>query len=102
MSRLIDADALKEDIIELLEIEWGYEGIREDVSRIIDSMPATEERPHGECGTCKHFVKGGLDGKTYVCEHPSIDQDDYYNYAFLTMDENDFCSCYEKKEGETE
>lgn len=58
-----------------------------------------EERPHGECGTCKHYVKGGLDGKTYVCEHPSIDQDDYFNYAFLTMDENDFCSCYEKKEG---
>ena len=46
--RLIDADALKENIIDLLEIEWGYEGIREDVSRIIDSMPTVEERPHGE------------------------------------------------------
>lgn len=44
--RLIDADALKEEIIDLLEIEWGYEGIREDVSRIIDSMPTVEERPH--------------------------------------------------------
>lgn len=62
-----------------------------------------KERPHGECGTCKHFVKGGLNGKTYVCEHPNIEQDDYFNYAFLTMDEKDFCSCYEnyeKKEGE--
>lgn len=47
MTRLIDADALKEKIIDLLEYEWGYEGIREDVSRIIDSMPTAEERPHG-------------------------------------------------------
>ena len=47
--RLIDADASKEKIIELLEIEWGYEGIREDVSRIIDSMP-TMEKDHTESG----------------------------------------------------
>ena len=60
------------------------------------------KRPHGECGTCKHFVKGGLDGNTYVCEHPDIEQDDYYNYACLAVEENDFCSSYEpyKKEGD--
>lgn len=57
-------------------------------------------RPHRECRTCKHFVKGGLDGKTYVCEHPNIEQDDYFNYAFLMVEENDFCSRYEEKEGE--
>ena len=57
------------------------------------------DRPIGECKTCKHFVKGGLDGKTYVCEHPSIELDDYFDYACLAMEENDFCSCYEKKEG---
>ena len=44
--RLIDADAFKEKVIDLLEIEWGYEEIREDVSRIIDNVP-TVERPHG-------------------------------------------------------
>lgn len=61
-----------------------------------------EQRTHGECGTCKHFVKGGLDGNTYVCEHPDIEQDDYYNYACLMVEEKDFCSSYEpyKKEGE--
>lgn len=61
-----------------------------------------EQRTHGECGTCKHFVKGGLDGNTYVCEHPDIEQDDYYNYACLAVEENDFCSSYEpyKKEGD--
>lgn len=55
------------------------------------------ERPHGECRTCKHFVRGGLDGKTYVCEHPDILLDDYFDYACITMDENDFCSRYEKE-----
>ncbi|MBQ1294165.1 MAG: hypothetical protein IIY21_09010 [Clostridiales bacterium] len=61
---------------------------------------AYEQRPHGECRTCKHFVRGRLDGKTYVCEHPDIELDDYFDYACITMDENDFCSRYEKKEGE--
>lgn len=61
-----------------------------------------EELPHGKCKTCKYFVKGGLDGKTYVCEHPNIEQDDYYNYACLIVEKNDFCSSYEarKKEGD--
>lgn len=94
--RLIDADKVNKTIDRFI----GY--LDEDmILRIkmkISAIP-TVERPHGECGTCKHYIKGGLDGKTYVCEHPSIEQDDYFNYAFLAMDENDFCSCYEKKEG---
>lgn len=92
MSRLIDADRLRNIALSLRDVEMVYE---------IDQSP-TVEQTHGECKTCKHYVKGGLDGKTYVCEHPSIEQDDYYNYACITMDENDFCSCYEKKEGKTE
>jgi len=60
-----------------------------------------DERPHGECRTCKHFVRGGLDGKTYVCEHPKIELDDYYDYSCLMVEETDFCSSYEKKEGES-
>jgi len=69
------------------------------------AIEALKDRPQGECKTCKHFVKGGLDGKTYVCEHPDIEQDDDFNYAFLVMKENDFCSRYEpkeKKEGDEE
>lgn len=76
--RLIDADALKEKIIDLLEIEWGYEGIRENVSRIIDSMPTIEERPHGEwkktthaivCSNCGHNIEHRLFGAymRYCC-----------------------------------
>ena len=59
-------------------------------------------RPHGECRTCMHFVRGGLDGKTYVCEHPDLEQDDYFNYAFINMEATDFCSRYEKEEGDNE
>jgi hypothetical protein len=59
-----------------------------------------DERPHGECKTCKHFVKGGLDGKTYVCEHPDIVLDDHFDYACIEMNEDDFCSRYVPREGD--
>ena len=62
---------------------------------------ALADRPHGECRTCKHFVKGGLDGKTYVCEHPCIELDDYFDYACIAMEESDFCSQYEKRGGKS-
>lgn len=55
---------------------------------------------HGECRTCKHYVIGQIDGKTYVCEHPEIQLEHYYDYACIMMDDNDFCSRYEAKEGE--
>lgn len=76
----------------------------EEINKALDMAIEALKKPHGECGTCKHFVKGGLDGNTYVCEHPDIEQDDYYNYACLAVEEKDFCSSYEpyKKEGETE
>lgn len=97
-----------EEAIDILKDLWGFQkSERYAEKQIRDALElaikALKEKPHGECRTCKHYTKGGLDGKTYVCEHPSIDQDDYFNYAFLTMDENDFCSCYENyksKEGE--
>ena len=59
-----------------------------------------QARPHGECKTCKHFVKGGLDGKTYVCEHPDIVLDDHFDYACIEMNEDDFCSRYVPREGD--
>lgn len=61
---------------------------------------ALKDRPHGECKTCKHFVKGGLDGKTYVCEHPDIVLDDHFDYACIEMNEDDFCSRYVPREGD--
>lgn len=100
MTRLIDADALIEVMEERKKI-WLSKCEYNDAIREAKKAP-TVERPHGECRTCKHFVKGGLDGKTYVCEHPNIEREDYYDYACLMVEENDFCSSYEarKKEGE--
>lgn len=34
--RLIDADKVVNGIADLMEIEWGYEGIKEDIKRICD------------------------------------------------------------------
>lgn len=88
-------------------LELAIEALTENESLAKTVIEASEllrkQRPHGTCKTCKHYVKGGLDGKTYVCEHPNIEQDDYYNYACLMVEENDFCSSYEaiKKEGGT-
>lgn len=71
------------------------------VSNMNEAIKALE-RPHGECKTCKHYVKGKIDGKTYVCEHPEIQLEDYYDYACILVEKNDFCSSYEPKEGEAE
>lgn len=78
----------------------GYEALE---AIDISNCKTLVQKEYGECGTCKHFVKGGLDGKTYVCEHPCIEREDYYDYACLEVEEKDFCSYYEnyeKKEGE--
>ena len=62
MRRLIDANALMDSIIDQLEIEWGYEGIREDVKRIFENAPTVDavEVVHGRW-IHKHFddVCGG-------------------------------------------
>ena len=81
---------------------WDKDNVAMVEQSIIAHGTPYEERLHGTCKTCKHFVKGGLDGKTYVCEHPNIEREDYYDYACLMVEENDFCSSYEarKEEGE--
>jgi hypothetical protein len=43
--RLIDADVAKETIIDLLETEWGYEFIREDLNSIFDEVPTVDAVP---------------------------------------------------------
>ena len=43
--RLIDADKVVNDIAELIEIEWGYEGINEDIKRIFDDAPTVDAEP---------------------------------------------------------
>lgn len=40
----------EEKLMDLLEIQWGYEGIREDVQRVLreNSVPYEEEVPNSE------------------------------------------------------
>lgn len=86
-----------EEAIEFLNTDdYESKGYNDAVIMAIEALK--EQRTHGECGTCKHFVKGGLDGKTYVCEHPCIEREDYYDYACLEVEEKDFCSYYENYE----
>ena len=83
----MDGFAILEDGTLLLVDECGkFEYCDTDRFKVVFE----DERPHGECKTCKHFVKGGLDGKTYVCEHPDIVLDDHIDYACIEMNDDDF------------
>lgn len=45
MPRYIDTEKCLPKIIDLLETEWGYEGIDEDVKEIFDTIPAAGVAP---------------------------------------------------------
>lgn len=47
--RLVDLDA----VIDHLEVEWGYEGIREDLY----SLPVVDAVPVVRCKDCKHWQR---------------------------------------------
>ena len=83
---------------EALQIIWERCQHSKETEEALEVLKS--ERPHGKCKTCKHFVKGGLDGKTYVCEHPDIVLDDHFDYACIEMNEDDFCSRYVPREGD--
>lgn len=50
--RLIDADKAVNEIAELIEQEWGYEGIEEDVKRIFDGQPTVDAVEVVLCREC--------------------------------------------------
>ena len=54
------SDEQIENIADLFETEWGYEGIREDVSRILKET--NNVKP---CSSCAHFNNGNR--KPYPC-----------------------------------
>ena len=87
MRRLIDANALMDSIIDQLEIEWGYEGIREDVKRIFENAPTVDAVEVVRCKDCRHWTMG-------YCNHFA-----YYDYEPMT-NEDDYCSYGERREGE--
>ena len=68
--RLVDLDA----VIDHLEVEWGYEGIREDLY----SLPVVDAVPVVRCKDCSNYIGG-------TCSRCGLD------YAVI-VDADDFCS----------
>ena len=74
--RLVDLDAA----IDHLEVEWGYEGIREDLY----SLPVVDAVPVVRCKDCKHKLRTLANG-VVICREkhgmvrPSLD--DFCSYG---------------------
>lgn len=51
-----------DDIIETLENEWGYEGMREDLY----NLPTADVQEKKDCEKCIHFGKHATE---YPCSH---------------------------------
>ena len=79
--RLVDLDA----VIDHLEVEWGYEGIREDLY----SLPVVDAVPVVRCKDCKMW------GKRNIFEHSDtgrMRRGGYCMCSRFTRYEDDFCS----------
>lgn len=93
--RLVDLDA----VIDCLEVEWGYEGVREDLY----SLPVVDAVPVARCKNCEHAERyertDGTEG--YYCEHPqnTFTYGERWDRAFKPVKEaDDFCSYGERRE----
>jgi len=73
--RLVDLDA----VIDCLEVEWGYEGIREDLY----SLPVVDAVPVVRCTDCKYGSYDSKPNGAMVCLRT--------NDGFWRK-ETDFCS----------
>ena len=95
--RLVDLDA----VIDCLEVEWGYEGIREDLY----SLPVVDAVPVARCKECKHAERyERTDGTAgYYCGHPrnTFAYGERWDRVFKPVKEaDDFCSYGARKENE--
>lgn len=95
--RLVDLDA----VIDCLEVEWGYEGIREDLY----SLPVVDAVPVERCKECEHAERyERTDGTAgYYCGHPrnTFAYGERWDRVFKPVKEaDDFCSYGARKENE--
>ena len=87
--RLVDLDA----VIDCLEVEWGYEGIREDLY----SLPVVDAVPVVRCKDCMHYliVDEFEGGKRYMCK--------VNHFSYINSDgDMHYCSYGERKENKAE
>ena len=79
--RLVNLDA----VIDCLELEWGYEGMREDLY----SLPVVDAVPVVRCKDCKHsYVTIGARCCSYGAFYDVAVPDDF------------FCALAERKDGD--
>ena len=93
--RLIDANKTMNSIVDLLELEWGYDGIREDVQQIFENTETVDAVEVVRCRDCKHL--NVLNRKELYAHCPKT------NTVFLPFDldtREHFCSLGERKDGD--
>lgn len=70
-----------DDIIETLEHEWGYEGMREDLY----NLPTADVVPVVRCRECENFKFINIGGLVGVCnlgdDQRSVGLDDFCSYG---------------------
>ena len=79
--RLIDANKTMNSIVDLLELAWGYDGIREDVQQIFENAETVDAVEVVRCRDCKHRYSDSW------CEY--VDDND-----------NFYCAKGERKDGD--
>ena len=91
--RLIDANKTMNSIVDLLELEWGYDGIREDVQQIFENAETVDAVEVVRCRDCKHWVKfeSSLIGEVKCCTGQGS--------VNIQKEPDDFCSYGERKDG---
>lgn len=81
MKKYVDLDA----IIDRLDDEWGFLGMREELF----NLPAADVAEIVRCKDCKHFCE--KEGKCYGQDIRAEEGHDCYK------NDDDFCSCSERK-----
>ena len=81
--RLIDADKLQNEISEQIELEYGYEGIREDLENIFANLPTINPeslRPKGRWVVKETMIRSPFAKNAYCSE--CLDETSYaHNYC---------------------
>ena len=98
--RLIDADKAVNEIAELIAYEWGYEGIEEDVKRIIDDQPTVDAVPVVRCKDCKYSEPAKYEPshrKIVICTHPHFCT---YFIKGVFKKHDSFCDFGERRDGD--
>ena len=95
--RLIDANKTMNSIVDLLELAWGYDGIREDVQQIFENAETVDAVPVVRCRECVHWKPTGSKAGNSFSDMEYIGGCEFTNYC---RRESDFCSHGERKDGD--